>query len=121
AWRQSMKRRRNRTEQEKLPQEPGGAGRPHWQRPPVLPKCCRRRIDGGQTVRSVVGERAENGGRKQEWQSDPPPPIQQIERGALAVQARRGEQAGQEEHQRLQANILPGTEQIEAEPALMVD
>jgi hypothetical protein len=56
-----------------------------------------------------------------ERQSEPKHTVAQKSPVCLARQARPDEQAGQKEHQRHQVDVLPGTDQVEAEKAMIVD
>ena len=76
---------------------------------------------GSQPIGREVGERTENADGEDEWQADPPRTLQKVGEGPLATQAGRREQAGQEKHQRHQADVLPRAKQVEAEPALPIE
>src|ERR1700756_581573 len=87
----------------------------------MAPKSAPKRVSCGRAIGCVIGRRAQDCGGKAERQSDPPPAINQICDASLAAEACGCEQPRQQEHQRHQAYVLPGAEQVEAEKALAID
>ena len=116
-----MQAGRQHVERQELPQEPLRAARPERQRRQVLPVGADARIGGGDEIGRVVRHRHQEHDHQDERQPDPEEPVGKERDASLARQARRHEQARKKEHQRHQADILPGAKQVEREPPMAVD
>ncbi len=106
---------------QELPQEPFRSARPERQRKPLVPEPGEARLRGAGEIGGIERERAQENDGCNERYADAPEPVGNIGPGALAAQAARRQQARQKEHQRHQADVLPGTEHVEAHPALRID
>jgi hypothetical protein len=79
------------------------------------------RIGGGDAVDRIVRQRHQQIDAEHERHAETQEAVVKKPSRSLARQARPDEQAGQEEHQVHQIDVLERTEQVEAEPAVAVD
>ena len=106
---------------EKLPEKPELPIGQERQRDIVLQINAQARIAADRQISRIHGDRDQDQDAECEGKPKPAQAIADETPASLALQARPHEQAGQEEHQRHQKDVLPGAKKIEAKPAVTVD
>jgi hypothetical protein len=119
--RQPMKDGRRGGEREQQPQEPHGPVGPERQREQRPRIGENARIGRPRAIGRVERERHDDGEAEQVGDAQPHRALADEPSAPLAGEGGSGEQAGEEEHQRHQIDVLPRAEQVEAEPARCVE
>src|SRR5439155_23700366 len=103
------------------PQKPHRPARPERQCEPMPPKGTEAGIGRSLQIGRIIGQRHQQCDDDSKRCSEPEQAIVKKYCGALALEARPNEEAGEEEKKRHQKDVLPRTKQIETEPAFAVD